>query len=100
MMNLKSALFLSLLLVITACANTSQKHSTSTINLPQCTSGFSFGTGEPEAEGINVQELVNLTEWVQKNPQIPILSLMISRNGKVVYEMFTSSLTGEESHYL
>ena len=47
-----------------------------------------------------MQVLVNLTEWVQNNPQIPILSFMISRNGKVVYEMLTSSLTGEESHYL
>ncbi len=97
---MKYVLFLPLLLIIAACANTSQKRNTSTSIPAQCTSGFSFGTGEPEAEGINVQELVNLTEWALNNPQIPILSILISRNGKVVYQMFTSSLTGEESHYL
>ncbi len=43
---------------------------------------------------------MNLTEWVQNNPQIPILSFTISKNGKVVYQLYTSSLTGEESHYL
>jgi len=93
-------IFLPLLAIIAACANTPQKRNTFTVSPVQCKSGFSFGTGEPEAEGINVEQLVNLTEWVQNNPQIPILSILISRNGKVIYQMFTSSLTGEESHYL
>jgi CubicO group peptidase (beta-lactamase class C family) len=77
-----------------------QKQNTFALSPDKCSSGFSFGFDEPEAEGINVQQLVYLTEWVQDNPQIPILSFTISKNGKVVYEMFTSSLTGEESHYV
>jgi CubicO group peptidase (beta-lactamase class C family) len=97
---LKYVLFLPLLAIIAVCANTPQKQNTFTVSPAQCTSGFSFGFDEPEAEGINVQQLVNLTEWVQNNPQIPILSFTISKNGKVVYQLFTSSLTGEESHYV
>ena len=59
-----------------------------------------FGFAEAENEQVNVQQLINLTEWVQSQPQIPILSILISRNGHVVYQLLTSSLSGEESHYL
>ncbi|HYM19402.1 MAG TPA: serine hydrolase [Candidatus Kapabacteria bacterium] len=97
---MKYVLFLPLLAIIAACASTPQKRNTLTVSPAECISEFSFGYSEPEAEGINVQQLVNLTKWVQNNPQIPILSFIISKNGKVVYEMFTSSLTGDESHYL
>jgi CubicO group peptidase (beta-lactamase class C family) len=97
---LKYLLFLPLLAIFAACANTPQKQNNITVSPAQCSSGFSFGFDEPDAEGINVQQLVNLTEWVQNNPQIPILSFTISKNGRVVYQLYTSSLTGEESHYV
>ena len=59
-----------------------------------------FGYSEPENEGINVQELLNLTRWVKTNSNLPLLSILISKNGRVVYELYTSSLVGEEAHYL
>ena len=58
-----------------------------------------FGFGAPEQQGLDSRPLVKLTEWVRDH-DVPILSILISRNGKVVYELYTSSLTREHAHYL
>lgn len=91
------------MLLVLACSSAQLARQTAAVNAaqaPMCATGFSFGKSEPEDEAVNLQQLVSLTEWVQNNPNIPILSFTISKNGKVVYELLTSSLTGEEAHYL
>lgn len=59
----------------------------------------SFGASAPEAQGMDSRRLVALTEWVRDNTT-PIFSILISRNGKLVYELYTSSLEREQAHYL
>ncbi len=59
----------------------------------------SFGQSTPEKEGINSEKLAELTEWVRDSKK-GVLSILISRNGKLVYELYTTSLGRDEAHYL
>jgi len=66
---------------------------------PTCPARAEFGYAEPETQKFDTEKLLELTQWV-RDTQVPILSLLISRNGKIVYELYTSSLTGAEAHYV
>src|SRR5262249_44214144 len=68
-------------------------------NFGDCRPEYTFGWSEPEAEGVRIEGLLELTRWVKQN-RMPILSLLISRNGKIVYELYTSSIRQDEAHYL
>ena len=58
-----------------------------------------FAESTPEAEGIDLHALVKLTEWVRDQPE-PIFSVLISRHGKLVFELYTSQLGRNEAHYV
>lgn len=57
-------------------------------------------TSSPESQGIRSDELVKLTRWIRDNPSFPVFSILISRNGKLVYELYTSSIDKDDAHYL
>ncbi len=108
---MKPVLIITYFVFMLGCANTSMfgcasapiKRNVATVKVipsPVCSNVFSFGRSAPETEEINLLQLLNITEWVLANPQVPVLSFTISRNGHVVYELLTSSLTGEEAHYI
>ena len=59
-----------------------------------------FGQSTPEAEGLDSRVLLALTDSVKKASDFPVLSILISRHGKLVYELYTSGLSREEPHYL
>ena len=59
----------------------------------------SFGESTPEAEGVDPNALIRLAEWVQAD-DAPIFSLLISRHGKLVFELYTSKLTRADAHYV
>ncbi len=42
---------------------------------------------------------IQLTRWIHDHPQFPIFSILVSRNGKLVYELYTSSLGRQQAHY-
>ncbi len=54
--------------------------------------------GAPEDEGVDSGTIVTLTEWI-RGQRIPIFSFLISRNGRLVYELYTTSLTRNHAHY-
>jgi CubicO group peptidase (beta-lactamase class C family) len=56
------------------------------------------GAVAPEEEGLDSRSLVALTEWIRDH-RVPIFSFLISRNGRLVYELYTSSLTRDHAHY-
>jgi CubicO group peptidase (beta-lactamase class C family) len=60
---------------------------------------FVFGIDSPENQCVDINKLIALTQWVKSNND-PILSILISRNGKVVYQLYTSSIDPEAAHYL
>jgi CubicO group peptidase (beta-lactamase class C family) len=59
--------------------------------------GISYGF--PDQQGMDAAPLIALTEFVRDaNP--PIFSILVSKNGMLVYELYTSSLTRDYAHYL
>ena len=59
--------------------------------------GLSFGA--PDTQGMDARPLASLAEWIQRE-KLPVLSLLVSRNGVVVFELYTTSFTREDAHYL
>jgi CubicO group peptidase (beta-lactamase class C family) len=59
--------------------------------------GVSFGF--PDEQGVGAAPLIALAAFVRDaNP--PIFSILVSKNGVVIYELYTSSLTRDYAHYL
>jgi CubicO group peptidase (beta-lactamase class C family) len=56
-------------------------------------------TSTLEAQGMNRAPFVQLTRWIRDTP-IPIFSLLVSRHGRLVYELYTSSFDRDDAHYL
>jgi CubicO group peptidase (beta-lactamase class C family) len=52
----------------------------------------------PESEGLDSRSLIELTDWVRARG-LPIFSLLVSRNGRLVYELYTSGLARDDAHY-
>jgi CubicO group peptidase (beta-lactamase class C family)/aminoglycoside phosphotransferase (APT) family kinase protein len=55
--------------------------------------------GAPDEQGMDARPLIALSQWIARE-KLPILSLLVSRNGVLVYELYTSSATREKAHYL
>ncbi|MEA2746098.1 MAG: hypothetical protein QOI41_241 [Myxococcales bacterium] len=53
----------------------------------------------PEAEGMDSRPLLALADAV-RDRDFPALSILVSRHGRLVYELYTSSLSGDEAHYV
>lgn len=66
---------------------------------PAADFGKTFAEATPEQAGLDSDKLIALTEWLRDHP-LPIYSLLISRHGKLVYELYTSNLDREQAHYL
>ena len=62
--------------------------------------GDTFGASTPEAQGMDSRSLLDLATWLRDHPEVPIFSLLVSRNGKVVFELYTGSIDREAAHYL
>jgi CubicO group peptidase (beta-lactamase class C family) len=61
--------------------------------------GPDFTPATPEEAGLDSGQLAELTEWIIDNP-LPVYSLLISRNGKLVYELYTSQIDRDRAHYM
>jgi CubicO group peptidase (beta-lactamase class C family) len=55
--------------------------------------------GAPDERGLDTRPLLALTRWVH-GETLPIFSLLVAKDGVLVYEMYTSGLTREHAHYL
>ena len=64
-----------------------------------CVPKLAFGYSTPGAERINPQILLALTRWIRET-RVPIFSLLISRDGKIVYQLFTPGIGRDDAHYL
>jgi len=60
---------------------------------------YVFGLDQPENQAVDIKKLIALTQWVKSTP-VPILSILVSRNDKVVYQLYTSSINPQASHYI
>ena len=53
-----------------------------------------------EAQGMSRAPFVQLTRWLRDTPGMPIFSILVSRHGKLVYELYTSGFERDDAHYL
>jgi len=51
-------------------------------------------------EGMDEVKLFDLAKRIEKDQRLAIFSLLISKNGKLVFELYTGQIKAEESHYL
>ena len=54
----------------------------------------------PSDHGVDERKILDLVAWIESNKQIPIYSLLISRNGNLILELYTSNIERDDSHYL
>jgi CubicO group peptidase (beta-lactamase class C family) len=68
--------------------------------LPVAGSKFTeFQLSTPEAQGFDSARLARMTHFIEASPH-RVFSMMISRNGRLVYEMVAGDLSRDASHYL
>jgi CubicO group peptidase (beta-lactamase class C family) len=58
-----------------------------------------LAASSPEDQEIDSRPLIALAEWI-RDQRLPVFSVLVSRNGVLVYELYTSSLTRDHAHYL
>jgi CubicO group peptidase (beta-lactamase class C family) len=56
--------------------------------------------GKASEEGMDELKLMALADFIDDNPRISIFSLLISKNGKLVFELYTGQIKQDYSHYL
>lgn len=87
-------------LMLAASATPAQSsHAPALLPVPPSELSTSFGTASPEAEGLDSAKLADLVQWVHDS-KAPIFSILISRDGKLVFELYTSSFQRDEAHYV
>jgi len=89
---------LLVLLAAAACAST-PPHGTQPPGPSPVAAAPEIDASTPEAQGLSRAPFVQLTRWIRDTP-IPIFSLLVSRHGKLVYELYTSSFERDDAHYL
>ncbi|MDE0822014.1 MAG: serine hydrolase, partial [Opitutales bacterium] len=66
-------------------------------SLPSCKE---VDVSEPSQVGLNPKNLAELSEWFLEKKDLPIFSLLIARENKLVYELYSGDVKPEMSHYL
>jgi CubicO group peptidase (beta-lactamase class C family) len=79
-----------LLLLVCSCAAPQHPVRPSLDELPRAA---------PSEVGLDAGKLIELTRWI-RDERPPIFSLLISRHGKLVYELYTSGWGRDDAHYL
>lgn len=67
---------------------------------PPTESVMDFGSARPADEGVDEVKLYELAKYIGDERKLPIFSLLISRNGKVIFELYTGDIDPDASHYL
>jgi len=56
--------------------------------------------GKASEEGMDELKLMALADFIDDNPRLSIFSILISKNGKLVFELYTGQIKQDYSHYL
>ena len=69
------------------------------INYGHCESA-EIQIGKASEEGMDELKLMALADYIDDNPRLSIFSILISKNGKLVFELYTGQIKQDFSHYL
>jgi CubicO group peptidase (beta-lactamase class C family) len=83
--------FLNYFVIIFLIFNINTKATDLAIDIPKA---------YPSDHGVDERKILDLVAWIETNKQIPIYSLLISRNGNLILELYTSNIERDDSHYL
>jgi CubicO group peptidase (beta-lactamase class C family) len=86
-----------LVAIVAACTPHGFDHNASSVAEPHADDDLLEST--PEAEGVDSEALAGLTEWI-RDDDVAIFSVLVSRHGRLVYELYTSNITRDDAHYL
>jgi len=56
--------------------------------------------GYPADNGVDEAKLIDLAKWIKSNPNLKIYSVLISKNGKLILELYTPGLKRDDNHYM
>jgi CubicO group peptidase (beta-lactamase class C family) len=56
--------------------------------------------GKPSEEGVDETKLLASAQRIEDDPRLSIFSLLVSKNGKLIFELYTGQIKPDESHYL
>ena len=73
--------------------------ATMMIQLSHCES-TEIPLGKASEEGVDETKLLALAQRIEDDPRLSIFSLLISKNGKLIFELYTGQIKPDESHYL
>ncbi len=59
--------------------------------------GLTFGA--PDEVGVDARPLMRLAEWL-RSEKLAVFSLLVSKDGVLVYELYTSSISRDDAHYI
>jgi CubicO group peptidase (beta-lactamase class C family) len=59
-----------------------------------------LGSARAADQGVDEEKLYELAKYIRGERRLPIFSLLISRNGKLIFELYTGDIDPEASHYL
>jgi CubicO group peptidase (beta-lactamase class C family) len=93
---LGSSSFIFVAAALAACATEAPSPATAAAALE----GTDLPTALPGDVGVAVEPLVAMTNWVIDRPAVPIFSLLLSRHGRLAYELYTPGIERQDAHYL
>jgi CubicO group peptidase (beta-lactamase class C family) len=56
--------------------------------------------GKASEQGMDELKLMALADFIDDNPRLSVFSILISKNGKLVFELYTGQIKQDYSHYL
>lgn len=59
-----------------------------------------FGSARPADQGVDEEKLYELAKYIRDKKRLPVFSLLISRNGKLIFELYTGGIDPDAGHYL
>lgn len=62
--------------------------------------GTELETAPAHAEGLDGASLIGLAHWVRDTPDLPILSILISRHDRLVFELYSGGIERAQAHYM
>jgi CubicO group peptidase (beta-lactamase class C family) len=96
-----SRCLVALAIAATGCAGKVAPEPTATRSAPTASqpSPGEIEVASPSSVGIDPKRLLEMTKWI-RDSNAPVFSVLVSRDGKLAYELYSSGFERDDAHYL